>query len=98
MGRSLAGVAATDVQCPLAEYGGINERLIPHSLADIRPLERQITKGFHRDEGDVDIRQCLDVVVRPAQQSVLKVDHVSLHVDGHDLPAALTSELVAVSK
>src|SRR5215217_1554538 len=98
MGRSLAGVAAAHVQGPFAEYGGVNERLIPHSLTDIRAVEGQVTDGFHWHEGYVDIGQCLDVVVRPPQERVLKVDHVPFHVNGHDLPPTLASNLVAVSK
>lgn len=88
MGGSLSGVATAHVQSPLSEYGGVDQRLISHRLANIRPLKGQFLNGFHRDEGYVDIRQRLDVVIGPAKERVLEVNHVSFHVDGHDLPRA----------
>jgi hypothetical protein len=51
-----------------------------------------------RDKGNLDVRQRLNIVVRPSQERVLEVDHISFHVDGHDLPSALTGDLVAIRK
>jgi hypothetical protein len=89
-----ARIAAADVERPFAEDRGIDQGLVPHGAADRGAIEGDLLDGLDGDQRGLDMGQRLEIVIGEAEQRILEIGEIALHVDREDLPPAIARDLV----
>src|SRR5687767_8368743 len=91
-------ITTTNVRYPLPEDGAVDQGVVPHRRSDGGSGKRNLANGLARNERHLATCKRLHIVVGNAQKRVLKIDHVSSHMNGDDLPCAFGNDLVPVHK
>jgi hypothetical protein len=93
--QTRARIAAAHISNPFTFHRPVNKPVVPHRPADVREAGRDLEDCSARNQRHLYRRQRLDVVIGDAENRILKIDHVALHVKRDNLPAAAADDLGA---
>src|SRR5215204_1532229 len=92
------GLAATDVDDPLAEYRSIDERVAPEDVGDARMGAQEGPNRLVRNERHLAGDDRPQAVVHDLEVEALQVRNVAGNVEGDDLASTAGKELVAAGE
>jgi hypothetical protein len=95
MRHPLFGRSPADIEDPFTEDRGLDQRVAPKRICDLRVLGEQLAQMNVRDMRDAARPERCDVVVEDVEMQALQVGNVAGHVKRQDLPSAHMGRLGA---